>query len=321
MIVDCAAYEKGRRRQAELSMDRAGEAAREEGTFVWLGVVEPSEEEFKAVAAEFGLHELAVEDAVRAHQRPKVEAYGDTIHVVVKTARYVDPEEVIELGEISVFAAPDFVITVRHGNADLGPVRARLEERPDLLEKGPGAVLYAILDHVVDRYIEAAQGFDDDVREVELQVFGEGMNPTERIYKLEREVLEFQAATAPLGEALEELCSRNFAVVPEALHEYFRDVEDHLRRVSTRIENFRELLDSALEANLTQVSMRQNEDMRKISAWVAIAAVPTMIAGIYGMNFEHMPELGWRLGYPAVLAVIFTACLYLYWRFKRSGWL
>ena len=321
MIVDCAAYEGGRRREGTLSMEQAGEAASEAGAFVWVGVVEPSEEEFKAVAAEFGLHELAVEDAVRAHQRPKVEEYGETVHVVVKTARYVDPEEVIELGELSVFVAPDFVITVRHGKSDLAPVRERLERRPDLLEKGPGAVLYAILDHVVDRYIEAAHGFDQDVREVELQVFGEGQNPTERIYKLEREVLEFQAATAPLAEALEELCSSNYAVVPEDLHEYFRDVEDHLARVSTRIENFRQLLDSALEANLTQVSMRQNEDMRKISAWVAIAAVPTMIAGIYGMNFETMPELEWRYGYPTVVAIVLAICLFLYWRFKRAGWL
>jgi magnesium transporter len=321
MIVDCAAYERGRRREGALSMERAGEAAAEAGTFVWLGVVEPSAEEFEAVAAEFGLHELAVEDAVRAHQRPKVESYGDTIHFVVKTARYVDPEEVIEVGEISVFVAPNFVITVRHGDGDLGPVRNRLEQRPDLLEQGPGAVLYAILDHVVDRYIEAAHGFDQDVREVELQVFGEGQNPTERIYRLEREVLEFQAAAAPLGEALEALCSNNFPAVPEALHEYFRDVEDHLRRVATRIESFRQLLDSALEANLTQVSMRQNEDMRKISAWVAIAAVPTLIAGIYGMNFEHMPELEWTLGYPTVLGLILAVSLYLYWRFKRAGWL
>ncbi|HEU5253487.1 MAG TPA: magnesium/cobalt transporter CorA [Solirubrobacterales bacterium] len=321
MIVDCAAYERGRRREGELSLEQAGEAARSGGGFVWIGVVEPSEEEFKAIAAEFGLHELAVEDAVRAHQRPKVEEYGETIHVVVKTARYVDPQEVIEVGEISVFVAPEFVITVRHGNADLTKVRERLEQRPDLMEKGPGAVLYAIADHVVDRYIEAAYGFDQDVREVELQVFGEGQNPTERIYKLEREVLEFQAAAAPLGEALEELCSANFAVVPKELHEYFRDVEDHLRRVTTRIENFRQLLDSALEANLTQVSMRQNEDMRKISAWVAIAVVPTAVAGIYGMNFEHMPELEWTFGYPAVLALILAICLFLYWRFKRAGWL
>jgi magnesium transporter len=321
MIVDCAAYEGGRRREGKLSMDRAGEAAREAGTFVWLGVVEPTAEEFKAIAAEFGLHELAQEDAVRAHQRPKVEEYGETIHVVVKTARYVDSEEVIEVGEISVFVAPDFVISVRHGNADLAPVRHRIENRPDLLEHGPGAVLYAIVDHVVDRYMEALQGFDEDVREVELQVFGEGQNPTERIYKLEREVLEFQAATAPLAEELEDLCRCDYAVIPKDLHEYFRDVEDHLRRVAVRVEGFRQLLDSALEANLTQVSMRQNEDMRKISAWVAIAAVPTMVAGIYGMNFEHMPELEWRFSYPLVLAAVLTVCLYLYWRFKRSGWL
>ncbi|HET8815236.1 MAG TPA: magnesium and cobalt transport protein CorA [Solirubrobacterales bacterium] len=321
MIVDCAAYEGGRRREGELSMERAGEAASEDGTFVWLGVFEPTEAEFKAIAAEFDLHELAVEDAVRAHQRPKVEEYGDTIHVVLKTARYVDPEEVIEVGELSVFVAPDFVVTVRHGATDLAPVRRRLERRPDLLRQGPGAVLYAIADYAVDNYLDAAQGFDEDVREVELQVFGEGQNPTERIYKLEREVLEFQAATAPLEEELEELCRRDYVVIPEALHEYFRDVEDHLRRVATRVENFRQLLDSALEANLTQVSMRQNEDMRKISAWVAIAAVPTMVAGLYGMNFEHMPELEWRFGYPLVLALILGICLFLYWRFKRAGWL
>jgi magnesium transporter len=322
MIVDCAAYRAGKRREGELSMERAGETAQQDGTFVWLGVVEPTEEEFMAIAEEFGLHELAVEDAVRAHQRPKLEEYGDTLLVVVRTARYVDPEEVIEVGELSIFVDPDFVITVRHGDIDLAPVRERLEERPDLLAHGPGAVLYAIVDNVVDRYIETAHGFDNDVREVELQVFsGDWGNPTKRIYKLEREVLDFQAASAPLGEALEELCSGHFAVVPEPLHEYFRDVEDHLRRVTTRIENFRQLLDSALEANLTQVSVRQNEDMRKISAWVAIAAVPTMVAGIYGMNFDNMPELHWRYGYPMVVAAVLVVCSLLYWRFKRAGWL
>jgi magnesium transporter len=320
VIVDCAVYQGGRRREGELPVERAGEAAAEDGAFVWLGVVEPEEDEFAAVASEFGIHELAAEDAVRAHQRPKVDEYDETLLVVVKTARYVDPDEVIELGELSIFVDPDFVITVRHGEGDLAPVRKRLEERSDLLEHGPGAVLYAILDHVVDRYIEAAHGFDNDVREVELQVFS-GLNPTERIYRLEREVLEFQTATSPLSEALEELCSDDHAVIPATLHEYFRDVEDHLRRVSARIENFRQLLDRALEANLTQVSVRQNEDMRKISAWVAIAAVPTMIAGIYGMNFRHMPELGWTFGYPLVLGIILAICAYLYWRFKRAGWL
>ncbi|HEV2857405.1 MAG TPA: magnesium and cobalt transport protein CorA [Solirubrobacterales bacterium] len=321
MIVDCAAYADGKRREGDLSLERAGETASEGGAFVWLGVFEPTEPEFRAIAEEFGLHELAAEDAVRAHQRPKLEEYGETLHIVVKPARYVDPKEVIDVGELSIFVAPGFVITVRHGGSDLTPVRERLEGRRDLLEQGPAAVLYAIVDYVVDRYLEAAHGFDEDVREVELQVFGEAQNPTERIYKLEREVLEFQAAATPLGEALEELCSGSFQVIPQSLHEYFRDVEDHLRRVTTRIESFRQLLDSALEANLTQVSMRQNEDMRKISAWVAIAAVPTMFAGIYGMNFEHMPELEWTFGYPVILAVILAICLYLYWRFKRAGWL
>jgi magnesium transporter len=320
VIVDCAAYEGGRRREGELAVQRAGETAGEDGAFVWLGLFEPDEEELGAIAAEFGLHELAVEDAIHAHQRPKVEPYDETLLVVVKTARYVDPDEVIEVGEISIFVDPNFVVTVRHGDGDLGPVRERLDQRPDLLAHGPGAVLYAIVDHVVDSYVDAAHGIDNDVREVELQVFS-GRNPTERIYRLEREVLEFQAATAPLGEALEELCAGQFAAIPEPLHEYFRDVEDHLRRVGGRIEGFRQLLDRALQANLTQVSVRQNEDMRKISAWVAIAAVPTMIAGIYGMNFRHMPELTWHLGYPAVLLVILSVCLYLYWRFKRAGWL
>jgi magnesium transporter len=320
VIVDCAAYQGGKRREGELPMQRAGEAAAEDGAFVWLGLVEPSPEEFDAIAAEFNLHELAVEDAVGAHQRPKVEEYDGTLLVVVKTARYVDPDEVIEVGEISIFVDPNFVITVRHGEGELTPVRERLDARPDLLEHGPGAVLYAILDHIVDRYVEAAHGFDNDVREVELQVFS-GKNPTERIYRLEREVLEFQSATAPLAEALEELCSGNLPVIPRELHEYFRDVEDHLRRVSARIENFRQLLDRALEANLTQVSVRQNEDMRKISAWVAIGVVPTMIAGIYGMNFKHMPELGWSFGYPLVVGLILVICAVLYWRFKRAGWL
>src|SRR3954453_2180989 len=218
-------------------MQEAGEAGARDGAFVWLGLVEPPQEEFDAIAAEFSLHELAVEDAVQAHQRPKVEEYDQTLLVVVKTARYVDPEEVIEVGELSIFADPDFVITVRHGDGELTAMRERLEARPDLLAHGPGAVVYAILDHVVDRYVEAAHGFDNDVREVELQVFS-GLNPTERIYRLEREVLEFQAATAPLGEALEQLCAEDFPAIPADLHEYFRDVEDHLRRVGSRIENF-----------------------------------------------------------------------------------
>jgi magnesium transporter len=322
MIVKCSAYEEGLRCGDDLTLAEAGAAARGEGAFVWLGVLEPSATEFKEIAREFGLHELAVEDAVKAHQRPKVELYGDTLFVVVKTARYVDSEEVIEIGELMLFVNPRFIVTVRHGEGDLSAVRERIERRPDQLRDGPGMALYAILDHVVDGYEVAAQGVDVDIQEVERQVFSDdGANPAERIYKLEREVLDFHGAVAPLADAVDEIARGHFAVVPDELHEYFRDVHDHLRRATGRITGFRELLGSALHANLTQVSVRQNEDMRKISAWVAILAVPTMIAGIYGMNFDEMPELHWRFGYPFVLALILVACLLLYRRFKRVGWL
>jgi magnesium transporter len=322
VIVDCAAYKAGSRRDGSLSLDQAGEAAREDGAFVWLGLLEPSAEEFESIAREFDLHELAVDDAIKAHQRPKVELYGDTLFVVVKTARYVDSEEVIEIGELMLFVNPDFIVTVRHGDGELGPVRERIERRPDLLRHGTGMALYAILDQVVDGYEAAAQGVDVDIQEVERQVFSEERdNPAERIYKLEREVLDFQRAVAPLSPAVEEILGGEFDVVPDELREYFRDVHDHLRRVNGQIADFRALLDSALHANLTQVSVRQNEDMRKISAWVAIIAVPTMVAGIYGMNFRHMPELKWRFGYPAVLLLILVICAVLFRRFKRAGWL
>lgn len=322
MIVNCAVYEKGQRRDGDLALDEAGKAVQGADAFVWLGLFEPSAEEFETIASEFDLHELAVEDAVKAHQRPKVELFGDTMLVVVKTASYVDPQEVIEVGELLIFINPAFVITVRHGEGGLSGVRARVERRPDLLKHGPAMVLYAILDHVVDGYENAAQGIDVEIQAVERQVFAaERTNPAEQLYKLEREVLDFHSAVAPLCGEVDEIARGHFDVIPDELHEYFRDVHDHLRRVETRIAGFRELLGSALHANLTQVSVHQNEDMRKISAWVAILAVPTMIAGIYGMNFDQMPELRWRFGYPAVLLVIAVICVSLYRRFRRAGWL
>lgn len=322
MIVDCAVYEGGRRRDGELPLELACEAIQGDGAFVWLGVAEPSAEEFAAVAREFDLHELAVEDAVNAHQRPKLELYGETLLAVVKTAHYADDEELIEVGELLIFVGPEFVITVRHGHGPLTAVRERLQRRPDLLELGPSAVLYAILDRVVDDYEAAAQGIDTAIQEVEADVFSpERANPAERIYRLEREVLEFHRAVVPFAAEVDQLARGHFDVVPDPLRDYYRDVHDHLRRVSGRIAGFRELLTSALQANLTQVAVRQNEDMRKISAWVAILAVPTMIAGIYGMNFEHMPELRWTFGYPTVLCVIVVVCTLLHRRFKRDGWL
>jgi magnesium transporter len=238
--------------------------------------------------------------------------------------RYIDSEEVIRSGEIMLFVNPTFVITVRHGEgSDLHPVREAIEKRPDLLRCGPGAILHAVIDRVVDDYEPAVQGLEIDIQQVEEQVFSDetGNNPAQRIYRLEREVLEMQRAVVPLAAPVDRLARGHFDLISPDLRDYFRDVHDHVLRVAGRVEGFRELLSSALQANLTQVTVRQNADMRRISAWVAILAVPTMIAGIYGMNFEHMPELGWRYGYPAVLLVIVAACAVLYRAFRRAGWL
>jgi magnesium transporter len=322
MIVDCAVYGDGRRvdRVREIRGVRA-EAA-DAGGFAWVGLVEPTMVEFDAVRREFDLHELAVEDAVRAHQRPKLEIYGDTLFLVVKTVRYLGEDDV-GIGEVMLFVGPDFVITVRHGEGGgLGDVRERLETEPELLRLGPGAALHAILDRIVDAYEPVAEAVREDIEEVETDVFSPGSaNPVERIYRLRREVLDFGRAVAPLRLALRDLAAPGVPNVAEQLLPYFRDVADHAARVSDQVESFASLLSSALQANLTQVSVRQNEDMRRISAWVAILAVPTMVAGIYGMNFEHMPELQWRFGYPAVLLVIAVACVALYRRFRRVGWL
>jgi magnesium transporter len=322
MIVDCAVYEEGRRLTGELPLTAAGEAAHRDGSFVWIGVFEPSQDEFDAVRREFDLHELAVEDAVNAHQRPKLEVYGDTLLVVLKTVRYVEQIEDIETGEILLFVNRDFVVSVRHGQSRLHDVRLQVEERPDLLRCGAGAVLYAIVDRIVDDYEPVVQAVEADIQDVEHEVFStRRSNPAERIYTLEREVIDLHRAITPLAPAIDKLARGHFELIHPDLRTYFRDVHDHLLRLTGRIEGFRDLLSSALQANLTQASVRQNEDMRKISAWVAILAVPTGVAAIYGMNFSNMPELHWRFGYPLVLGVIVLICAVLYWRFRRSGWL
>jgi magnesium transporter len=323
MIVDCAVYEGGQRRAGELSLESASQACRQDGAFVWLGLFEPTPDELDSVRREFNLHELAVEDALNAHQRPKLEVYDDTLFVVLKPARYVDSEEVVETGEIHLFVSEAFVVAVRHGEASsLREARKRLETRSDLLAAGTGGVLYAIVDKVVDDYEPVAEGLANDIQQIEEQVFStDRTNPAERIYRMEREVLEFSRAVMPLTPAIDRLARGHFSLIDDELHEYFRDVHDHLLREGQRIDGFRDLLGSALQANLTQVSVRQNEDMRRITAWVAILAVPTMVAGIYGMNFKHIPELQWTYGYPAVLLVILAICLSLYRRFRRDGWL
>jgi magnesium transporter len=330
MIIDCAVYQDGKRRPGELALHEAYEAACEADAFVWIGLYEPDEAEFDSVRREFNLHELAVEDAITAHERPKLEVYDDTLFVVLKTARYIEADDKVEFGEIMLFIGPQFVVGVRHKPASaLGGVRRQIESRPDLLRFGPGAVLYAILDRVVDDYQPVMDGLDQDIKEVETEVFShEGSNPAERIYLLKREVIEFHQAAAPLTEPLDRLVHGLVPGMHGELGEYFRDIQDHLLRVVDTVSGFRELLTSVLQANLTQVALRQNEvgmqqnaDMRKISAWVAIVAVPTMIAGIYGMNFEYMPELTWTFGYPLALAVMAAACIVLYRAFRRNGWL
>jgi magnesium transporter len=323
MIVDCAVYKGGRRQEGDLSVAEASHACRRDGSFVWLGLYEPASEEFDAVTSEFGLHPLAVEDAIKAHQRPKLEVYDETLLVVLKPVRYIDHDEVVEIGEIALFVNPEFLISVRHGRpSPLKEVRARLEREPELAVRGPGAVLYAIVDRIVDDYGPVVEALTVDIQEVEEQVFSQDRhNPAERIYYLEREVLDFGRAVAPLAPAVERLATRQFEVVDPELQPYFRDAHDHLLRVNTSVDQFRDLLSTALGANLTQISVRQSEDMRKITAWVAIAAVPTAVCAIYGMNFDHMPELGWEFGYPTVMVVILLICLFLYRRFRRAGWL
>jgi magnesium transporter len=318
-IVDCAVYEQGER--SDVPLEGAQEACLRDGAFVWIGLHEPTNDEFEAVSGEFDLHELAVEDAIKAYQRPKLERYGDVSFLVLKTARYIEPDE-IEFGEILLFIGDNFVVSVRHGDAvPLHGVRQKVERRPELLRCGPTAVVHAILDEVVDAYAPVAEALDRDIEEVEQEVFsGDRRNPAQRIYELKREAIDFARAVTPLVEPIERMTTGTTRV-PDELVTYFRDVLDHVIRLSQQIEAFREVLTSVLQANLAQVGVRQNEDMRKISAWVAIVAVPTMIAGIYGMNFEHMPELEWEAGYPAVVAVMAAICFSLWRYFKRVGWL
>ena len=326
MIVDCAVYTHGERRPGRLEVMDALEAASEPDSFVWIGLYEPTPDEFEAVRVELGLHELAVEDAIAAHQRPKLEEYDDDLFVVLKTARYLDVGETVEYAEIQLFIGDNYVVTVRHGEASaLADVRTKVERHLDRIRCGPMAVLHAVVDRVIDDYAPVITGLDNDMAEVEQEVFDSnrprGVDPTQRIFKLKREVLDLHRNTQPLLDALERLAAGSLPGAHPELTEYFRDVEDHLTRVVGAAAYFQTLLSDALDANLAIVTVRQNNDMRTISAWLAIGGFPTVIGAVYGMNFEHMPELGWRYGYFLVLAVMLAACFGLYRRFKSVGWL
>ncbi|MFH8569563.1 magnesium/cobalt transporter CorA [Streptomyces sp. NPDC017993] len=330
-VVNCVVYVDGVRQIGDCPAHEAIERVREtdEG-FVWIGLHEPTEEEFSGIAELFGLHPLVVEDAVHAHQRPKLERYDDTLFTVFKTVTYVEHDqltatsEVVDTGEIMVFTGPDFVITVRHGgHGSLGPLRENLESIPGHLAKGPSAVLHAIADHVVDDYLAVTASVQMDIDAVESEVFSAHRAGADagQIYQLKRELLQLKHAVMPLDRPLQLLAQQPTQLVDTDIQKYFRDVADHLARVNEHITACDELLNSILQANIAQMSVAQNEDMRRISAWVAIIAVPTMVCGVYGMNFDHMPELRWTYGYPLVLAVMATACFLMHRGFRRSGWL
>ena len=323
MIVDCAHYRDGvRQHEGKLPLEVAASCVVGDGDFVWLGLYDPTAEELEDVGERFGLHELALEDAYRAHQRPKLEDYDQSYFIVLRPARYDDEKEEVEFGEIMLFVSSTYVIAVRHGEASkLSDVRARLEDHPELLEAGPAAAVWAIVDKVVDDYAPVAEGIDNDITEVEAEIFGDRADATQRIYFLKREVIEFHHATAPLLSPLEALERGAFPEMDEQLRRYFRDVADHARRINEQVSAQRELLTSILEANLALLGVRQNEVVRSISAWAAIIAVPTFLASIWGMNFTHMPELDEPWGYWVALTMMAVAVVVLYRFFHRIHWL
>ena len=331
MIVDCAVYRHGLRTEGPEDLSDALDEARAAGGFVWIGLHEPPEREFDLVTREFGLHPLAVEDALKAHQRPKLEVYDDSLFMVLKPVVYEPEGDTVSAGEVMVFVGDGFVVTVRHGvGAPLAAVRRRLEEDPEMLGTGPTSVLYAISDAVVDHYLEVVTELQTDLEELEAEVFspdgGGSRNTASRIYTFKRQVLEFRRSTGPLALPLARLAGAGGPVggvpfVDDKARPFFRDVNDHLTRVNEGVEGLDRLVSDILSAHLAQMSERQNDDMRKISAWAAMAAIPTMIAGIYGMNFDHMPELHWLWSYPAVIALMAVLEVLLYRLFKRQGWM
>lgn len=336
-IIDNAIYVDGVRTENPVTLSETFERMRERGGMGWIGLYRPSEEEIREVADEFGIHALVVEDALSGHQRAKLERYGDVLFMVLRPARYLDDVEEVEFGEVHVLVGPDFVVTIRHAESpDLGRVRRRLEADPALLAHGPEAVLYAILDEVVDEYTPVLAGLENDIDEIESQLFEEDTDATQRIYDLGREVIDFQRATQPLSGMLEALLRGSDKYeVSEELRRYLRDVLDHTLRVSDRATTFRTALDNALTVESTIVARRQNEEMRrttelsirqndevkKISGWAAILFAPTLVGTIYGMNFDHMPELHWLLGYPMAVGMMIALGFGLYAAFKRKGWL
>ena len=322
-LINSVAYADGRR-IGEVAIADISDVLREPGRFVWVGLHEPEAEMLAEIQQEFSLHDLAVEDAAHAHQRPKLERYGNSIFVVLRTVHIDQATGGIDYGETHIFMGANYVVSVRHGGSlPYGDVRTRCEATPDLLIKGPGFVLYALMDFIVDQYFPLVDRFEDKLGELEDDIFRQTLTreTTERIYQLKRDLLEVKRAVAPLVDICNRLVRTDVTLIPDDARVYFRDVYDHTIRINEMIDTVRELLTTALEANLSLISVAQNEAMKRLAGWAAIIAVPTMIAGIYGMNFKFMPELEWPFGYPVTMIVMVGACAFLYYKFKRSGWL
>jgi magnesium transporter len=322
-VVNCIAYADGYRDQ-NLKIESISEALRQPDRFIWIGLHEPSEEMLQHVQKEFGLHDLAIEDAHRAHQRPKIEMYGDSLFIVLRTAQLNNQQRRTEFGETHFFIGSRYIVSVRHGSSlSYTNVRARCEATPQLLRKGPAFALYALMDSIVDQYFPIVDALEQELQALEEKIFSETFSreTTAQIYDLKRQLLEVKRAVSPLIDICNRLMRFDLAFIPVDTQPYFRDVYDHAIRINEMVDILRELLTTALEANFSLVSISQNEVTKKFAGWAAIIALPTMIAGIYGMNFQWMPELSWRYSYPLILILTTALCIFLYVRFKRSGWL
>jgi magnesium transporter len=320
-VVNCAAYFEGRK-VSDVTIEDISEVLKEPGKFVWIGLHEPDADMLKKIQIEFGLHDLAIEDAHRAHQRPKIEAYGETLFIVLRTVQMHQKQ--IDLGETHFFVGHNFIVSVRHGSSlAYTDVRSRCESTPHLLKNGPGFALYAIMDTIVDQYFPVIDALAEELDDLEEMIFDEKLRreSTAQIYHLKRQLLDVKRSVSPLIDICNRLMRFDLKLIEEETRHYFRDVYDHAIRINEMVDNSRDLLSTALEANLSLISISQNEVSKKFAGWAAIIGIPTMVAGVYGMNFKFMPELEWPLGYPGIMLVTFGTCFALYVRFRRSGWL
>ena len=322
-VVNCVQYADGRR-VGDVEISEIGAVVKNPDSYIWIGLHEPGEDLLREVQQQLGLHDLAIEDAHRAHQRPKMEIYGESLFIVLRTAHLNASQGTIDLGETHFFVGSNYLVSIRHGFAlSYAQVRERAESTPQLLSKGLGFVLYAVMDFVVDQYFPVMEELEDKLEAIEEKIFGESTNreTTGEMYELKRTLLEMKRAVSPLTEICNRLMRLDLPLIREDIRPYYRDVSDHVSRINERVDTMRELLSTVLDANLSLISVSQSEAMKKLAAWAAIIAVPTMVAGIYGMNFQFMPELHWRFGYPMILGLTIAICGYLFFRFKRAEWL